>query len=431
MTPKFLGGEVARRRGQGPPRRPGEVARLAGEPLVRHRRSPTASGPTSWASASSSRSTTSGSATPPRTPSCSRRWASGSPTRSTTSRRWSATSATRGRTSARPQRNESNASDERNFAHANLRRIKAENLLDTISAVTDTKDKFQGLPARRPRRADRRRRQLDLLPDHLRPRHPRDGLLVRGQDGADPLAGPPPAQRRHGQRQDPAGRRDPQADRPPRSSPRSGSSSSTSAASPASRPRRSSTSSCPTSARGRTRPRPSKTSSGPCSTAANSCSIIDRRWRSRMAESDVDRRSPASRTVPAIDATRRSPTPESPRPCDPKLDRRDPLGLVLCARRRRPSAAAADAKAKAEGHLPGPRRRRSSRTGATRCHNADKQKGGLNLETYGARHAGRRLGQGHRAGRRRTASTLFGSSRTRKSPRCRPTRPRSPTPRST
>src|SRR6476646_7420054 len=44
------------------------------------------------------------------------------------------------------QRNESNATDERNFAHANLRRIKAENLLDTISAVTETKDKFRGLP---------------------------------------------------------------------------------------------------------------------------------------------------------------------------------------------------------------------------------------------------------------------------------------------
>jgi hypothetical protein len=43
-------------------------------------------------------------------------------------------------------RNESNASDERNFAHALVRRIKAESLLDTISFVTDTKDKFDGLP---------------------------------------------------------------------------------------------------------------------------------------------------------------------------------------------------------------------------------------------------------------------------------------------
>ena len=44
------------------------------------------------------------------------------------------------------QRNESNQSDEKNFAHASLRRIQAESLLDTISTVTDTRDKFNGLP---------------------------------------------------------------------------------------------------------------------------------------------------------------------------------------------------------------------------------------------------------------------------------------------
>jgi len=43
-------------------------------------------------------------------------------------------------------RNESNAHDEVNFAHANLRRIKAESLLDIITQVTDTQDKFRGLP---------------------------------------------------------------------------------------------------------------------------------------------------------------------------------------------------------------------------------------------------------------------------------------------
>ena len=41
---------------------------------------------------------------------------------------------------------DSNATDERNFSHALLRRIKAENLLDTMTFVTETKDKFQGLP---------------------------------------------------------------------------------------------------------------------------------------------------------------------------------------------------------------------------------------------------------------------------------------------
>ncbi|MDR3621141.1 MAG: DUF1549 and DUF1553 domain-containing protein, partial [Paludisphaera borealis] len=43
-------------------------------------------------------------------------------------------------------RNESNTGDERNFSHALVRRIKAESLLDTISQVTETKDKFAGLP---------------------------------------------------------------------------------------------------------------------------------------------------------------------------------------------------------------------------------------------------------------------------------------------
>ncbi|MEY2727572.1 MAG: hypothetical protein RLZZ458_3439, partial [Planctomycetota bacterium] len=42
--------------------------------------------------------------------------------------------------------NESNASDHKNFAHAELRRIRAEVLLDCISTVTSTQDKFPGLP---------------------------------------------------------------------------------------------------------------------------------------------------------------------------------------------------------------------------------------------------------------------------------------------
>jgi hypothetical protein len=42
--------------------------------------------------------------------------------------------------------NETNAFDERNFSHSTLRRIRAEILLDIISQVTHTKDKFAGLP---------------------------------------------------------------------------------------------------------------------------------------------------------------------------------------------------------------------------------------------------------------------------------------------
>jgi Protein of unknown function (DUF1549)/Protein of unknown function (DUF1553) len=42
--------------------------------------------------------------------------------------------------------NDTNAGDDRNFSRANVRRLRAEVLLDCISAVTETKDKFQGLP---------------------------------------------------------------------------------------------------------------------------------------------------------------------------------------------------------------------------------------------------------------------------------------------
>ncbi len=44
------------------------------------------------------------------------------------------------------QRNESNGSDELNFAHQTIRRIKAESMLDIIGQVTTTKEKFAGLP---------------------------------------------------------------------------------------------------------------------------------------------------------------------------------------------------------------------------------------------------------------------------------------------
>lgn len=42
--------------------------------------------------------------------------------------------------------NETNGHDERNFSKASIRRIRAEVLLDCISQVTDTKNKFRGLP---------------------------------------------------------------------------------------------------------------------------------------------------------------------------------------------------------------------------------------------------------------------------------------------
>jgi hypothetical protein len=44
------------------------------------------------------------------------------------------------------QVNESNAGDKRNFAHALVRRMRAEVLADAVSAVTNTPTKYQGLP---------------------------------------------------------------------------------------------------------------------------------------------------------------------------------------------------------------------------------------------------------------------------------------------
>jgi hypothetical protein len=43
-------------------------------------------------------------------------------------------------------RNDSNTEDELNFAHSRVRRLRAEVILDCITQVTQTKDKFQGLP---------------------------------------------------------------------------------------------------------------------------------------------------------------------------------------------------------------------------------------------------------------------------------------------
>jgi hypothetical protein len=44
------------------------------------------------------------------------------------------------------QINDTNKLDTKNFAHAEVRRVRAELLLDVISQVTETKNKFQGLP---------------------------------------------------------------------------------------------------------------------------------------------------------------------------------------------------------------------------------------------------------------------------------------------
>ena len=44
------------------------------------------------------------------------------------------------------QANETNKSDETNFSKSRIRRLRAEVLLDTLAQVTDTPNKFRGLP---------------------------------------------------------------------------------------------------------------------------------------------------------------------------------------------------------------------------------------------------------------------------------------------
>ena len=45
------------------------------------------------------------------------------------------------------QRNESNAWDERQFSHGRIRRMRAEVLLDCVNLITETEERFPGLPA--------------------------------------------------------------------------------------------------------------------------------------------------------------------------------------------------------------------------------------------------------------------------------------------
>ena len=134
------------RQRQGPPR----SAWPNGSPRPKTPTSPptwrTSSGRTSWAGASFTRWTTCGFPIPPSTRNC---WTSLAK-RFTDynydfkklvrdiclSRTYQLSTAT----------NETNASDDRNFSHANLRRMRAEMMLDSITQVTDTKNKFQGLP---------------------------------------------------------------------------------------------------------------------------------------------------------------------------------------------------------------------------------------------------------------------------------------------
>ena len=127
MAPKFLGGDAPDVAGQGPPRGAGRVADLARESVLRHQRGQPRLGPLlrHRDRRAGRRHPRQQSAQQPRT--VRGRWARSWSSTTTTSSNWSATSATRMPTSGSTCRNASNETDERNFAHANVRRDPGRN----------------------------------------------------------------------------------------------------------------------------------------------------------------------------------------------------------------------------------------------------------------------------------------------------------------
>ena len=93
--------------------------------------------------------------------------------------------------------NPSNENDDRNFSHSAIRRMRAEVLMDCLSQATGTGEKVPRPAAGRAGGADRRWFDDRLLPDHLRPGHARNGLLVRSEDGSKFVAGSCHDQRQH------------------------------------------------------------------------------------------------------------------------------------------------------------------------------------------------------------------------------------------
>ncbi len=99
------------------------------------------------------------------------------------------------------QANESNAADTRNFAKTDLRRIRAEILLDCIISGHGHAGRLPRIAEGCPGCSDRRREHEQLLPRDVRPRNPHDRLFLRSEDGAEPVAGAAFTQRRHGELQ--------------------------------------------------------------------------------------------------------------------------------------------------------------------------------------------------------------------------------------
>jgi hypothetical protein len=101
-------------------------------------------------------------------------------------------------------RNETNEHDERNFAHAGVRRIPAEQLLDCLNQVTETQEKVPRSAAGSTSGANRGWNDQQLFPDLVRTSASRDGVCLRGHDCPFAVSSVAPAERRRRPWEDPS-----------------------------------------------------------------------------------------------------------------------------------------------------------------------------------------------------------------------------------
>ena len=210
MKPKFLGGDVPGRGGQGPPRRAGGVAGVAEQSRISPTTSPTASGSNFFGIGIINEVDDVRVSNPASNPELLHELG-----KRFTDYKYDFKKLVRDICLSRTyqlstQANESNAGDTRNFSHAPACAASRPRRSSTASARRRTRRTSSPACRWGAGGADRRRRRQHLLPDDVRPGDARDGLLVRSEVGADVVAVAAPAQRRHDDAEDP-GR---QPDRP-------------------------------------------------------------------------------------------------------------------------------------------------------------------------------------------------------------------------
>ncbi len=99
-----------------------------------------------------------------------------------------------------------NESDAKFLSHYRVKRLPAEVLLDAIARVTERTDAVLGLSVGLAKPPVARQPGRQLVPRRVRPAGPDRHVFVRAFGRAVDVAGAPPGQRRHDQRQAPLGR---------------------------------------------------------------------------------------------------------------------------------------------------------------------------------------------------------------------------------